>query len=71
MDAHENEGNDFSLVTRTAQNNETQRWILKPLGDDSYTIQQESNGRLVDAHESAGNDFSLVSRSEQNNDTQR
>ena len=71
VDAHENEGNDFSLVTRTAQNNETQRWILKPLGDDSYTIQQESNGRLVDAHESAGNDFPLVSRPEQNNDTQR
>ena len=38
VDAHENEGNDFSLVIRTAQNNETQRWILKPLGDDSYTI---------------------------------
>ena len=70
VDAHENEGNDFSLVTRTAQNNETQRWILKPLGDDSYTIQQESNGRLVDAHESAGNDFSLVTRPAHNNDTQ-
>ena len=71
MDAHESAGNDFSVVTRIAQNNDTQRWILKPLGDDSYTIQQKSNGRFVDAHESAGNDFSLVSRPEQNNDTQR
>ena len=71
VDAHENEGNDFSLVTRTAQNNETQRWILKPLGNNTYTIQQKSNGRFVDAHVSAANDFSLVTRPVQNNATQR
>ena len=85
VDAHVSAGQDFSLVTRPVQNNATQRWILTPspfleksvrvlgapLDDDTYTIEQKSNGRFVDAHESAGNDFSLVSRPEQNNDTQR
>ncbi len=28
MDAHEHSGADFSVVTRTAQNNDTQRWII-------------------------------------------
>jgi len=71
VDAHEIEGKDFALVTRTAQNNDTQRWILTPLGDNTYTIQQKSNGRFVDAHEIEGKDFALVTRTAQNNDTQR
>ena len=29
VDAHEGPGNDFALVTRTAQNNNTQRWVFK------------------------------------------
>ena len=29
VDAHEIEGKDFALVTRTAQNNDTQRWLIK------------------------------------------
>jgi Astacin (Peptidase family M12A)/Ricin-type beta-trefoil lectin domain-like len=70
VDAHETEGKDFALVTRTAQNNDTQRWILRPLGG-VYTIQQKSNGRFVDAHEIEGKDFALVTRTAQNNDTQR
>ncbi len=68
VDAHVS-GNDFSVVTRTAQNNDTQRWILTPVGG-VYTIQQKSNNRFVDAHVS-GNDFSVVTRTAQNNDTQR
>ncbi len=70
VDAHESSGNDFSVVTRTAQNNDTQRWILTPVGG-LYTIQQKSNDRFLDAHESSGNDFSVVTRTAQNNDTQR
>ena len=50
---------DFRLVTRPAQNNDTQRWVVLPVGDGSFTIQQLSNGRFVDAHESAANDFSV------------
>ncbi|MCP4165732.1 MAG: trypsin-like serine protease [Chloroflexi bacterium] len=70
VDAHESAGRDFSVVTRTAQNNDTQRWTLTPVAV-VCTIQQKSNGRFVDAHESNQNDFSLVTRTAQNNDTQR
>ena len=31
VDAHEIAGKDFALVTRTAQNNDTQRWLIKSL----------------------------------------
>jgi hypothetical protein len=71
MDAHEVEANDFSVVTRTAQGNDTQRWVLLPGSDGSFTIQQLSNARFVDAHEVAANDFSVVTRTAQGNDTQR
>jgi V8-like Glu-specific endopeptidase len=70
MDAHETAANDFSVVTRTAQNNDSQRWIFRPVGA-ICTIQQKSNNRFMDAHESATNDFSVVTRTAQNNDTQR
>ncbi|KZS42538.1 hypothetical protein AWE51_03595 [Aquimarina aggregata] len=70
FDAHTSAANDFSLVTRTAQNNNTQLWGLKLVGA-VYTIQQKSNGRFIDAHVSSNNDFSVVTRTAQNNDTQR
>ena len=70
VDAHESPSNDFSVVTRTAQNNDTQRWTFTPVGT-VYTIQQKSSNRFVDAHESSSNDFSVVTRTAQNNDTQR
>jgi len=69
MDAHEG-SNDNSVVTRGRQNNDTQRWILTPLGKNTYTIQQKSNRRYMDAHEGS-NDNSVVTRGRQNNDTQR
>ena len=31
VDAHEVEDRDFAVVTRTAQNNDSQRWAIKPL----------------------------------------
>jgi hypothetical protein len=71
VDAHENEANDFRLVTRPAQNNDSQRWQLTHEGYDVYTVQQQSNRRFVDAHENEANDFRLVTRLVQNNDTQR
>jgi len=77
VDAHESSTNptgDFSLVTRTAQNNDTQRWRFTPLGSDVYVIQQVSNNRFVDAHDSNANstgDFSVVTRTIQGNDTQQ
>ena len=70
VDAHEIAGQDFRLVTRPAQNNDTQRWDLAPVGA-VYAIRQKSNGRFVDAHDSAANDFRLVSRTAQDNASQR
>ena len=71
LDAHENSAKDFDVVTRSTQNNNTQRWVVTYLGRDEYTIQQLSNGRLLDAHEHSGEDYSVVTRTRQNNDTQR
>jgi hypothetical protein len=70
IDAHESSGSDFSVVTRTAQNNDTQRWVLTLVGG-AYTIQQKSSTRFMDAHESSSNDFSVVTRTTQKNDTQK
>jgi len=70
MDAHEISSKDFSVVSRPAQNNSTQRWIVRPIGG-IFTIQQKSNNRFVDAHENEVNDFTLVTRPAQNNSTQR
>jgi len=70
LDAHEIAANDFRLVTRPAQNNDTQRWEVASVGA-VYMIRQKSNGRFLDAHDSTANDFRLVTRPAQNNDTQR
>ena len=74
MDAYHNSGNDFSVVTREYQDNDSQVWIFKKLAglsDDLYSIQQLSSRRFLDAHENNANDFSVVTRTAQNNDTQR
>lgn len=71
LDAHEKSANDYRLVTRPAQNNDSQRWVLKAAGAGGYTIQQEVNDRYVDAYEDAANDFAVVTRPAQNNDSQR
>ncbi len=69
LDAHENK-NDNSSVTRDRQNDDSQRWILKKVGGNTYTIQQKSNDRYLDAHEDK-NDNSAVTRDRQNDDSQR
>lgn len=75
VDAHEHSGEDFGLVTRPTQNNDTQKWVLTRFGGPYmgglYTIQQKSNGRFVDAYQSSGDDFTLVTRPAKNNDAQR
>jgi len=70
LDAHEYSAKDFAIVTRPSQSNDTQRWIVRPVGA-VYTLRQRSNGRWVDAHEHSGADFRVVTREQQNNDTQR
>ena len=38
MDAHEDDNNDFAAVTRPAQNNDSQLWIVVATGDGSHTM---------------------------------
>jgi hypothetical protein len=70
VDAHEYSGKDFGVVTRPAQNNRTQQWIIIPVGG-VFKVQQKSNDRFMDAHEYSGKDFGVVTRLAQNNDTQK
>ena len=70
VDAHEIAAKDYAVVTRTHQGNDTQRFIVRPVGG-IFTIQQRSNGRFLDAHEHAGEDHRAVTRTPQLNDTQR
>ncbi|MEM7479797.1 MAG: RICIN domain-containing protein [Acidobacteriota bacterium] len=70
LDAYQSSNRDFSVVTRTSQNNHTQRWVITPVGG-VYTVQQVINGRFVDAYESQSNNYSVTTRRAQNNDTQR
>ena len=70
LDAHVVGSQDFSAVTRTAQDNDTQRWLFHSLGGDDHTIRQRSTGRFLDAHEENDQDFSAVTRADQQNDTQ-
>jgi hypothetical protein len=71
LDAHEIAAKDFAVVTRLAQNDATQAWVLTGLGGDAYHVRQLSNGRFLDAHEIATKDFAVVTRPAQDNDSQR
>ena len=70
LDAYQTGSKDYSAVTRTSQNNDTQRWILSPVGK-VFQMMQKSSSRFMDAHESSAKDFSAVTRTFQDNDTQR
>jgi len=69
LDAWEDSSHDFGAVTRTAQNNDSQKWLLTKVGN-YYTIQQKVNNRYLDAREDSGHDFGAVTRTEQNDDSQ-
>jgi hypothetical protein len=64
---------EYDLVTRPAQNDDTQKWIITPLGNNVYTIQQKYNNRYVDAYTSTAgsHEYNLVTRPAQNDDTQK
>jgi hypothetical protein len=71
LDAHDTPDKDFAVVTRPAQDNLTQRWILRHMGGRFYTIQQQHTGRFLDAHDTSDKNFAVVTRPEQNDTTQR
>merc|ERR1712173_420768 len=68
LDAHES--GEFGAVTRAAQGNDSQKWLLTQVGN-YYTIQQKVNNRYLDAYEDNSNDFGAVTRTAQNNDSQK
>jgi hypothetical protein len=51
LDAHEIPQRDFNVVTRSPQNNDTQRWVLTQVQGTLYRIKQVSSGRFLDVHE--------------------
>jgi hypothetical protein len=70
LDAHEISQLDFDVVTRSFQNNDTQKCRFAHVRENLWTIMQLSSGRFLDAHEIASLDFRVVTRPAQNNDTQ-
>jgi hypothetical protein len=72
VDAHDPDANKaYALVTRSAQKDDSQRWILKPLGADMYIVQHKLTSRYMDAHVIEAKDYALVTRPKQTNNTQR
>jgi hypothetical protein len=70
LDAYEDGGNDWRVVTRTAQNNPSQQWMVTRVGGtNSFTIQQRSNQRFLDAY--SGRDWQVVTRGQELNDSQQ
>jgi hypothetical protein len=67
LDAWDDGSNDWNVVTRPAQNNPSQQWLVT--FDDSgaawATIMQMSTGRYLDAHEIEPKDFHSVTRPRQ------
>ena len=68
LDAHEISQQDFNVVTRQFQNNNTQRWALTDMGGGLHTIQQVSSGRFLEAYLTADRDFQAVTRRERPGD---
>ena len=67
LDAWDDGSSDWNVVTRPAQNNPSQQWLVT--FDDSgaamATIMQMSTGRFLDAHEIEPKDFHSVTRPRQ------
>lgn len=73
LDAYES-GNDYKAVTRPQQGGaqaSTQAWVLKKVGYEEYTIQQNSSMRYLDAYtwDFWGN-YYVVTRTRQGDDSQ-
>ena len=74
VDAHEDAPlHDFRLVLRNAQSNDTQKWRLKSLGNNTFTIQQVSSGKFIYAYpyDRYERDYGLVLRDPLPEDSQR
>ena len=70
LDAHEIAGRDFRVVTRDAQSDNTQQWILTPVGSVAV-IRQVSSGGFLDTTTSGDAAFQAVVRNRADNDSER
>ncbi len=70
LDAHEIEEKDFRLVTRPAQDDDTQRWLLRPVAA-VHTIRHKNSGRFLDADQFGFGGFRAVTRPATSDDAQR
>lgn len=68
VDAYEDRGNDYELVTRDFQDNGSQEWQVIGTGSYKY-MKQTSSGRYMDAYESSS--YKLVTRTYQDNYSQQ
>jgi len=69
LDAYQSATNDFAVVTRGFQENDSQQWHIDAIGGVG-TLQQVHTGRYLDAYET-DHDHSVVTRPAQNNDSQK
>ncbi|WP_157110587.1 RICIN domain-containing protein [Nocardia anaemiae] len=69
LDAYTSGDKNYAVVTRTVQDDDSQRWVLTPIGT-VYTVRQKSGNRFLDAHESSANNFAAFTRNKEFNDTQ-
>jgi hypothetical protein len=61
--------NDYRVVTRDFQDNDTQEWEKEAGDDNDWKITQVNTGRFLDAHTNS-NDYNVVTRPDQNDATQ-
>mmetsp|Transcript_156069 Transcript_156069/g.291222 ORF Transcript_156069/g.291222 Transcript_156069/m.291222 type:complete len:419 (-) Transcript_156069:56-1312(-) len=72
LDAYEDDANNYAVVTRAAQGDDSQKWLLKATGDGTYTIQQKVNMRFLDAYQEVdNNNYAVVTRPAQGDDSQK
>lgn len=73
LDAYTSSSNDYQVMMRQYQNDNTQIWTIRPVAGlaNTYTIQQAYNSRFLDAYTSSSNNYTAVTRSAESNDTQK
>ena len=49
-EAYVTKNKNFRAVTRSAQNNNMQRWVFSPVGQSTYRIQQQGTERYLDSN---------------------
>ena len=59
------------MVTRPSQADDSQLWILEPVGPGTFTVRQLRTTRFLDAFGSAANQFRVVTRTAQNDSSQQ